>query len=196
MGKHDAPKKGNGRIVPNIGQTGLESIRIGGMTLDTLPMVESALTKQQWPMIKKANKKQEVENILGKYPKVKTVYLLSRITECEENIKRIRELINSQNTMINEYSAHISLCKFRDDQLKQLNPDTEAEVVQIKALKKQFPPYNVEAMHDQIKLCKEAIERSDVVIDTEHNSIAELKEVITKCHQRDAELKPYGVTIG
>lgn len=200
MGKQDAPKKGNGRIVPNIGKTGLESVRIGGMTLDTLPMVEAALTKQQWPMVKKSNEQQEVDNILGRYPKVKTDYLLSRITECKENIKRIRGLIDSQNKMINEYSAHISLCAHRDREIDKAYADKEAPLdevdAKIKSLKLQFPPYNVEAMETQIGLCKEAIERSDVVIDTEHNSIAELKEVITKCHQRDTELKPYGVRIG
>lgn len=196
MGQQDAPKKGNSRIVSNIGQTGVESIRIGGMTLDTLPMVEAAITKQQWRTVVESNERQEVENILSKYPKAQIPYLLSRITECEENIVRIRGLIGAQNKMINEYSAHIGLCKFRDDSIKKLDPDKEADAVQIKALKKQFPPYNVKAMKTQIELCKEAIMRSDTVIDQEHESIAELREVISKCHQRDTELKPYGVKVG
>ena len=192
MGQDDS--KVIGRIVPNIGKTGLVSIRIGGMALDTLAMAEAAITKLQWRDVKASNERQEVENILSKYPKAKIAYLESRVVECEENIVRIQQLIVGQNTMINEYSGHIGLCKHRDKEIAKLGPDATRE--DTKALRLQFPPYDVEAMQTQIGLCQEAIERSDKVIKQEFDSIAELKQAITQCLQRDSELLPYGVKVG
>jgi len=185
--------KGNGRDVSNIGIVGIESIRIGGMTLNTLPMAEAAITKQQWSEVEASNKKQEVENILGKYPKATIVYLESRAVECLENIGRIRGLINDQNKMINEYSAQISLCAHRDAEIYKLNPEKDKD--KIKALKLQFPPYDVVAMRQQIKQCLEAITRSDKVIDQENASILELRDTISLCRQRDEALKPFGVQV-
>ncbi len=199
----DGPKGNGQRDVSNIGITGISSIRIGGMTLDTLPMAEAALTKQQWPEIEAANIKQEIENILGKYPRTTIVYLESRVKECLNNIERVRKLITDQNTMINEYSAQISLCTHRDRELKKLEEQLKADEISLndrdnkaKALKLQFPLYDVGAMKQQIEQCKEAILRSDVVIDTEFKSIFQLRDTITLCRQRDADLKPYGVRVG
>jgi hypothetical protein len=187
-------KKGNGRDVSNIGLTGIQSIRIGGMTMDTMPMREAALTKQQWPDIEEAARTQEIANIKAEYPTQRISYLKSRVVEAECNIKRIRGLINDQNTMINEYSTHIGLCEFRDKEISRLDPDEDSD--QIQTLKKQFPPYNVDAMKQQIEQCREAITLSDRVVDEEHKSIAELKDTITLCRLRDDKLKKYGAEIG
>ena len=183
-----------GQDVSNTGMTGIESIRIGGMTLQTLPMRESAVTQEQWPEVVANAKRQEVENILAQHPKQTIAYLSSRVTECAENIDRIRNLKKDQQKMIDEYSVHIGLCAHRDKEIAKLNPDVDKEA--IKKLRLQFPPYDVRAMKQQINQCKEAIIHSDLVIDQEHDSIAELKDVISKCRLRDEALKPYGVEVG
>jgi len=184
-----------GQEVPNIGILGIDSIRLGGMTLDTLPMAEAAITQQQWSKIQTDCARQEVENIIGAYPKTTIAYLESRVAECHENIKRIHELIADQNTMINEYSTQIGLCAHRDAEVAKLNPDWPADKEQIKALKLQFPPYDVKAMKQQIEQCKEAIIRSETVIDTEYNSISEVRDAISQCCERDRALEPYGVKV-
>lgn len=187
------------REKPNIGQVGIESIRIGGMTLQTLPIAELAITKEQWPEVEANAKRQEIEDILAAYPKPKISYLQSRINECNETISKIQKLKADQNLMINEYTTQIGLCKFRDkeiNKLKKMDMDADERYEQIRELKRSFPPYDVEAMEAQIAQCKEAIERSDSVIKQEYDSIAELKEVMTHCRIRDEKLKPYGVRVG
>lgn len=175
----------------NIGKTGLDSIRLGGMSLDMLPIRESAITQEQWSEVEANDKRQQIENILAEYPKGKISYFNSRIDECQENIERIRQLKADQQKMINEYTAHIGLCKHRDKMLALTDDPAE-----IRKLNIQFPPYNVEAMEEQIKLCEDAIERSDNVIDQEFSSILELRDVINRCQERDAKLKPFGVKVG
>lgn len=185
-----------GQDVSNIGQIGIESIRIGGMTLDTLPMAEAAITKQQWAAKEADQKRQEVENILAESPHQKVDYLESRVVECTENIKRIRSLKDEQQKMVDEYTAQIGLCAHRDKEIAKLDPASAFDKDKIKELKKQFPPYNVVEMQKQIDQCREAIKRADSVVDQEHLSIAELKEVAALCRQRDKKLEPYGVTVG
>ena len=183
-----------GQEVPNVGQTGIASIRVGGMKLDTLPIAEAAIAKQQWSEKQAEETRNKIQDILGKYPKPTVLYLESRITECQENIQRIKKLKSEQDQMISDYSAHISMCKYRDTELEKLDPERDRE--EVKKLKIKYPPYNVDAMRQQIEQCKEAILRCDVVVDAENKSIAELSGVLSLCKQRDAELKQYGVKVG
>lgn len=183
----------------NVGQVGVDSIRIGGMTLNTLPIAEAALTKEQWPQVVANAKRQEIENILAEYPKQKISYLDSRVRECEDTIGKIQKLKTDQQAMINDYTTHIGLCKFRDREISKLQEsvmDADVRKDYIRDLKRKYPPYDVEAMEAQIAQCKDAIERSDSIIKQEYDSIAELKDVITHCKIRDEKLKPYGVEVG
>lgn len=182
----------------NKGQVGVESIRIGGMTLQTLPIAEAAITKQQWPEVLANAKRQEIEDILAAHPKPSVSYLKSRVLECEETISKIQKLKVDQAAMISEYTSQIGLCKFRDKEIenhKNAGVSEEAMKEIVKDLKRKYPPYDVEAMQAQISQCKEAIERADYVIKQEYDSIAEMKEVMTHCKIRDEKLKPYGVTV-
>lgn len=188
----DAPKKG--QRVSNLGITGIDSIRIGGMTLETLPFVEQAITKQQWSQVQADNARQEVDNILAEYPSQSISYLEGRVRECFDTIERIKKMKADQQRMIDEYSVHIGLCSHRDREIAKLDPVKDEAA--IKALRLAFPPYDVDAMKQQIEQCKEAILRADTVIDAEHESIVEMKQLITKCEQRDALLAPYGVKVG
>ena len=172
----------------NMGQTGLESIRLGGMKIDSLPIAESALTKEQMPVIQESIKRNELGNIIAKYPKQTVDWVKGAIRECEDTIKKVRALKGQQQTMIDEYTGHISLCSYRDKEIAKT--DDKGKIADLKL---QFPPYNVEAMQQQITQCKEAIERSDGVIDKEHNAIADLKKLLTTCQQRDKELEPFGI---
>ena len=190
--KPDVPKKPLSRIVPNKGQSGAESIRIGGMTLDTMGMAESAITQQQMPMARASNARQEIENLKSQYPKASISYYQGRVKECEENIKRVQDLKEQQDKMIEDYNGHIALCKHREKLLADIDPnDREA----IKALNKQYPPYNIEAMQQQLVQCREAIERCDDVVKQEYDSIIELQQAIARCEVRNVELKKLGADI-
>ena len=183
-----------GQEVPNIGESGLASIRIGGMKLDTLPIAEAAIAKQQWSEKQAEENRNKIEDILGKYPKHSVAYLESRITECQENIKRVRKLKKDQEKLIDDYGTHIALCKHRDTEIAKLDP--EADKDEIKALRLKYPPYDVAAMKQQIKQSKEACLRCDYVVDQENTSISELTGVLALCKQRDGELKKFGVKVG
>jgi len=180
------------RTTSNKGKKGVESIRVGGMTLDTLPIAEGAYTKEQWPGVVASNRQQEIENIKAEYPKGKIVYFDARIQECKDNIKRIKQLKIDQQKMIDEYTAHISLCRHRDKMIRKCDENTEEGKTRIKELQLEFPPYNVAAMQDQIQQCRDAIYRADGVVDAEYASITELRAAITKCEERDRKLAAYG----
>ena len=174
----------------NEGVTGVESIRLGGRSIDQLPIREAALIKQQLPVILENARDNKIVNIKAKYPTQRVDWITGAINECNDSIRRVRMLVDQQRTMIEEYTGLLSLCRHRDKALLKLDP--KANEVEIKALKKQFPPYNVKAMRQQIQQCNEAIYRSDKVVDQEHASISELKELMVKCKKRDEELKALG----
>lgn len=183
-----------GQEVSNIGETGVASIRIGGMKLDTLPIAEAAIAKQQWPQKVAEENANKIEDILGRYPKQRVDYLVGRINESQENILRVKKLKAEQDQMISDYSVHINLCDYRDREIAKLDEVLHAD--QIKELKLKYPPYDVKAMKQQIEQCKEAKIRCDIVVDAEHASIAEMNGVLALAKQRDAELAPFGVKVG
>lgn len=172
----------------NQGQTGFESIRLGGMSIDELPIREAALVKEQLPAVQENIKRNKLGNIIAKYPKQTVAWIEGAIRECHATMKNIRALMERQQTMIDEYTVHITLCDYRDSEIEKTDDEEK-----IKELRLKFPPYQVPAMKQQIIQCKEAIQRSNVVIDKEHDSIAELKALLVKCQQRDEELKPFGI---
>jgi hypothetical protein len=174
--------------------TGVESIRLGGKSMEELSVVEFAHARQDLPAAYETEKENKIKAIRTKYPKHSINYLTSRVTECEENVKRISTLKIQQQTMISEYNTHVGLCDHRDKELAKLDPVKDGET--IKALKIQFPPYNVEAMKRQITQCFEAIERCDNVVAQEYASIAELQGVMGLCLQRDKELQALGEKVG
>jgi FtsZ-binding cell division protein ZapB len=177
----------------NEGQTGFESIRLGGMSIDELPIREAALTKEQLPAVHETIKRNKLGNIIAKYPKQTVDWVNGAIRECHATIKNVRNLMTRQQTMIDEYTVHITLCDFRDSEIKNLDKDDPDYNEKLRDLRLKFPPYQVPAMKQQIVQCKEAIERSNEVIDKEHASIAELNALLVKCKQRDEELKPFGI---
>jgi hypothetical protein len=178
----------------NKGLTGIDSIRLNGMKLDALPLAESAIAKEQWSQVQANEVKNKIEAIIGRYPKPSVAYLNGAISECQLNIKRIKKFKSDQDTMISEYTIHIRLCGYRDDEIAKLDQIDDHD--EIRRLKIKYPPYDIPAMEQQIKQCKEAMERCDDVIEQENDSIRELSGVLALCKQRDAELKHYGVIVG
>jgi len=153
------------------------------MSFDELPIGEAARVKPQIPGILKTDRENRIANIKAKYPTASVAWIDGAIRECESNIVNVRKLKGAEQARIDEYTGLISLCAHRD---KELAKTDDAE--KIKAIKAQFPLYDVAAMQVQIQLSKESITRADDVIDKEHKSISEMRELRTLCVKRDAEL--------
>jgi len=183
------------KITPNIGETGVDSIRIGGMRISDLPIAENALARPQLPIAEDTERQNKINDILAASPKPRVTYLDSRIIECHANVVRISEMKSQQQAMISEYTSQVGLCKFRDGEIAKIAEDDPERKQKIKDLNKQFPPYNVEAMNQQIVQSLEGIERADEVIASEYKSIAELRELLGSCQARDNQLRSLGVTI-
>lgn len=184
-----------GKITDNVGISGLNSIRIGDMLIEDLPIAEGAIAKQQLPLAEDTERQNKINNILVGYPTQKVSYLEGRIRECEVNIARINEMKVQQQKMISDYTTQITLCKYRDDEIDRIEHDDPEREEKIKNLLKRFPPYNVEAMQQQINQSTEAIDQADGVIAQEYASIAEIKEVKALCEQRDLKLRNLGATV-
>ena len=183
------------RKTDNIGISGVDSIRIGDMKICDLPIAESAIAKQQIPLAEDTERQNKINNILAGYPTHSIKYLNGRITECEQNIMRIGEMKNQQSKMISDYTAQITLCKYRDEEVARLADDDPEKDEKTKDLFKRFPPYQVPAMEKQLVQSTEAIDRADEVIATEYKSIAEMRELKGLCDQRDLKLRYLGAQV-
>jgi hypothetical protein len=69
------------------------------------------------------------------------------------------------------------------------NKNNPEDAEKIKQLLKQYPPYNIQALEDQINQFEQSIKRCDSVIDKEYDSIAEFTKNLALVQQRDLELK-------
>lgn len=178
----------------NIGETGPQSIRLNGTRVENLPLGESARAVSQMPLVHATERLNKIAAIKARYPAATTEYLQSRIEEAAENIERTTKLKQDLAAQINEYTGHVSLCRYRDDEIARAAdiPDEVQRDIFIKDVKRRFPQYSVEAMELQIKQSREGIERADDVIAQEYKSIAELSGVLRQCAQRDAELRALG----
>lgn len=183
------------RRTNNIGTSGVESIRIGEMLICDLPIAEGARAKQQMPLAEDQERQNKILNILRGYPNQGVAYLSGRIAESEDSINRISDVKLQSAQLISEYTAQITLCKFRDDEIARIDDDDETKPQQIKDLMKRFPPYKVEAMQQQIEQSTEAIARAETVIAAEFNTIAELRELKVLCEQRDLKLRYLGARV-
>lgn len=183
------------RFTSNIGKTGPDSIRIGGMRIEELPIRENAIALQQIPLVADTHRQNEIDNIVRGFPNQRVPYLEGRIREAEHVIERTNALKVEYNAKINEYSAQISMCEFRDKEISRIAEDDPDGEEKIKDLRRRFPLYDIEAMRNQIEQFREAIARCEQVIVDENKSIREMTEVKTQCEMRDARLKQLGVRI-
>jgi chromosome segregation ATPase len=186
-------------VTSNIGTKGVESIRIRGQKIDDLPLGQGNQAKEQLPMAIEQERLNAIEEINATYPTHRIDYLVSRINECNQNKERMNHTVDQQNTMINEYKGQIAMCKHRDNELAKEQANLDIKLItqeqfdeKRKALFKQYPPYNVEAMEQQIVQCNEAIDRCRDVSRQEDHSIAQFTEVWVLCKERDKKLAEHG----
>lgn len=176
----------------NIGITGIDSIRLGGMPIDQLPLAEGARVGQQMPAAQESARQTKIANVKARYPKQTVAYLLGSIKECQVNIERIKKFRDDQRAKIEDYRSQMSMCDYRDQEIAKLDPEDSDDKEKIRELKFRFPPYNVVAMQQQIVQFEEGCQRCDDVIDQDHKSIAELSETLGRARQRDTELRNLG----
>jgi hypothetical protein len=176
----------------NIGISGPESVRVGGRRIENLPIAEAARAKDQIPAVYKTDLQNKIAAIKAKYPPAKVVYYESRTRECHENIDRVQKFSDNLRRQISEYTAQITMCKYRDKEIANIPEDDPDREEKIRDLKKRFPLYQVDAMEAQIVQFEEGCVRSEEVIKKENASIAELSEAIGLVKQRDLELKRLG----
>lgn len=179
----------------NIGQTGIDSIRLGGVRVSELPIAEQAQAKPQIPLFIDTERRNKVAGVLARFPKQRVDYLKSKIQECQTNVTRMGLLANAESQRISEYSGLITLCEFRDKEITRILEDDPEQEAKIKDLEKRFPLYDVKAMGTQIQQSRESIERANEVVAREYNSMAEVREVLVLCERRDAELRNLGARI-
>lgn len=173
----------------NKGQEGFDSLRINGSKLDNLPLGQGEQARLGLADFLKTDKETKENNIRAKYPTVSEEYIHATIRELRSNIKRVRQMKTDMTNKIAEYNALITQGKIRDAQIELLDKDNPEDAKKIKELLKQFPPYNIQALEDQIVQFEESIKRCDAVIDSEHDSISEFNKNLALVQQRDRELK-------
>ena len=178
---------------------GVDSIRIRGKRIEELPLGTGNEAKAQLPLAIEQERLNAIATVNAEFPTHRIDYLVSRINECEENKDRMHKTIEQLSTMSSEYKGQIKMCEHRDKEITKLTIDHEASMMRKdefdaakKALFKQYPPYNVEAMETQIVQNGEGIGRCREVIKAEDASIKEFTEVLTLCRQRDKELTKLG----
>jgi hypothetical protein len=175
---------------------GVDSIRIKGRKIEDLPLGLGNEAKAQLPEAIAAERLQHIAEINAEFPAHRIDYLNSRVNECNENKVRMDTTIAQQNTMISDYKGHIAMSKHRDKELAKFMDDPQWSEWEIKekrkALFKQFLPYKIDALEQQIVQCGEAIDRCIDVKKKEDASIIEFTEVVALCRQRDRALAEYG----
>jgi len=180
----------------NIGQVGVESIRIKGRMIDDLPLGQGNEAKAGLPAAIEQERLNKIETINANYPTHRIDYLISRINECEENKKRMMLTIAQLGKMSSDYKGQIVMCEHRDREIAIAQEDvmlSDDEITaKVRELRRQFPLYDVVAMEQQIIQNDEGTERCTKVIEQEDTSIKELTEVLTLCRERDKKLAEYG----
>lgn len=173
----------------NIGQTGLDSLRINGSKIDNLPLGQGEKAKEGLVDFIKTDKENKERVIRSKYPTQNADYLKAAIKEAEENIIKIKNFKQELKDKISGYRQLIKDAETREFELAKYSRDNPEDIPKIKELNKRFPPYNVEALQTQIQQFEEGVERCDEVIEKDYNSISEIRGVLTLVEQRDRELK-------
>lgn len=181
-----------GERTDNIGQEGIDSIRIDGQKINDLGMVPLAHAKMQMAEVRKTARQNKINGIKAKYPTQRTAYLESRIKECNENISRMQGMTTQYQDKMREYTGLITLCEIREKEIARIPEDAPDRDERIKEWMQRVPPYKIDAMKQQITQFQESIDRATEVIAQEYESIAEFNEVLGLCRQRDLELKNLG----
>ena len=172
----------------NIGVKGPESLRLKNKKIEDLPLGQNNEARAGLKDFLKTHRETQKENIIAKFPKHKIEYLKASIKECELNIQKIKNFKLELKSQITEYRELIKDCNYRDQELEKLSDNNPEDKKAMKELRLKYPPYNIDAMQQQIDQFYESIDRCDNVIEQDYKSIAEIKEVLALVNQREKEL--------
>lgn len=188
----------------NIGEYGVESIRVDGMRIERLPLGRGEIAKGQIPLALDVERQNEIEGILARYPKHDIDYLEGRIREAKTVRARFQEEIDGLKKKIGEYRVHLKQCEGKrrpsevEEGIKQivaLDLPHDEKVQRIKEAKQDMAPWDVDGLENQIGLFEDSINRYlDGVID-ESNVIAMLSELVGLVKMRDMELANKGYKV-
>ncbi len=104
----------------NIGEIGLQSIRIKGLRIDELPIAEKYLARKQLRLAEDDDRQEKIKFVMETHPPYQVSALKAQVTACRTSIQRAQMVIDQENQRIEEYAVHISLCERRDVALNDL----------------------------------------------------------------------------
>lgn len=187
----------------NIGEVGVESIRINGQKIANLPFGQSQRTAEQIPLALAHEKQQKIADVLARYPRLNRDYVDARIRECRaaiDDFKRVKQETQTKIadfTMLAQQQGGESFTDIEDELYAigaRSDISVEEKKVLIKERRQNVCEYDRNALYKQITQFQENIERLDDAIQSENDSITELRVMLGKLDLRDAELKSLGVT--
>lgn len=183
---------GNGRKrKSNIGDVGVDSIRLGGMTVDELPIAEAHLVKMQLPGARELERTAKIAGVRARYPQQDVGYLEARIREAKGMIATFRQQRDGVRSQREQYGILLTEAEKRDKEIAHLADDDIRDEC-VKALREEYGPWEVEGLRNQITLFDESVARFDETIEREQASIDELSEVLGLCRARDKEIARLG----
>lgn len=101
----------------NTGQTGEDSIRIGGKEVHELSVVDQMRARKG---IKLTAKQQAIKDVKAEFPQYQVAGLDAAIRAAKANIVRFEKCIKEEQATIAEYTGYLALCKQRDEKLAKL----------------------------------------------------------------------------
>lgn len=102
-------------VESNVGETGVDSIRIGRRRVGELSKLEQMRARKQ---IVLSDEERRVKDIRDRFPKYKVPNLRAGILEAGENIKRFEGGIQKERDTIAEFNGLLALCEQRDTELR------------------------------------------------------------------------------
>ncbi len=104
----------------NIGETGLQSIRIRGLRIDELPIAEKHVAQEQLRLAEDDDRQEKIKLVMETHPPYQVSALKAQVTSCRASIARAQAVIDQENQRIEEYAVHVAMCERRDVALKDL----------------------------------------------------------------------------
>ena len=112
---------------PNIGETGIVSIRVNGVRINQLPIAEQHVARSQLALAEDNARKQKIKGVLATYPPYQISALRAQIKNSLTSIQRAQMVITQENQVISEYTGHIAVCEHRDRELKSLGVELDKQ---------------------------------------------------------------------
>jgi phage shock protein A len=162
------------------------------MKVDNLPIAESLSVREQLPDAIETQRLNAIEDVKARYPRQSVGYLEARVREALSNITKFRQqksLIQSQRS---SYLPILARAREREKQENLIEADDPERAGKIQALHREFNPYDVAGLEQQLRQFDESVERFEGTITEEQDTISELRELIGQCKARDQELARLG----